>query len=74
MSNTRRYKATLSSTPKEFANFSPGFLTLGNKVRHRLYPERIKVTNGLFQRNESLVAPWTQGRNPGLKLANTFGV
>jgi hypothetical protein len=67
-------------TPKAFAKFSPGFeltRTLGSVHIKRSNPERVRqpsnpfrVENGFFKANPGL----SLRSNPGLKLANAFGV
>jgi hypothetical protein len=46
----------LNSTPKEFANFSPGFPTLGaSSLASSFYSERVRNRMELFQSNESVM-------------------
>jgi len=59
-------------TPKAFATFSPGF-----KIEIVLNPERLanRQTLSGFLRRYSLCSQGCRWRsNPGLKLANAFGV
>jgi hypothetical protein len=67
-------------TPTAFANFSPAVgapaTTLGTEHKNASNPERVRLQDKPFQ---GLVAIFNSPRvlassNPGLKLANAFGV
>src|ERR1051326_7265317 len=59
------------STPKEFANSSPGFITLGGDNNADNNSERV---GQLLRSCNSEEHEYSQGINPGLELANAFGV
>src|SRR5258705_856964 len=73
-------------TPKVFANFSPG-LSFGNPgLTNVIWWERatlkgwcpprkpVAIPSGLRQNQSPVLSPGLPKLNPGLKLANTFGV
>jgi len=73
------WKATVGrhKTPKAFANFSPGFelaSTLGEPIDISCNPERVCLLANPFRVWASLSRIPRVVSNPGLKLANAFGV
>ena len=70
-----RPKRKRDLTPKVLANFSPGFPTLGQSASTELLTlkEFPSVLNS-FRVNRILTALLPRVGNPGLKLANSFGV
>jgi hypothetical protein len=61
-------------TPRAFADFSPGFATLGLQVPPIRNSEGVPRISTLSAFLDPHVSFPRVGFNPGLKLANAFGV
>ena len=59
-------------TPKAFANWSPGFPTLGHKGPIHSYTPKVLANGVGVVRIYGIRHPRVE--NPGLELANTFGL
>ena len=70
---------SLELTPEAFANCSPGFelaRTLGSPINSGVNPERVRQPPNPFRVGPDfqIVSQDSRSSNPGLKLANAFGV